>query len=303
MAYHPFRHLGLKVVSIALAVLLWLTVAKEPIVERSLRVPLQFQNIPAQLEIIGEPPSGADVRVRGGAGQVSQLEPGEMAAIVDLSAAKPGQRLFHLAPQDVRAPFGIGVEYVQPSTVSLEFERSGERVVPVLPMVEGAPAPGFAVGDVSADPATVEVVGPESHLRHLTEATTETISVEGATGSIRETVNVGLVDPAVRLKQARSTVVTVAIQPVPLERTLRGVRIKPLNLAPSLRAELTPEEVTVDVRGDRTLVGGLEASLLAAFVDLAGLGPGRYNLPVQTDPPQDVDLSRVEPPAIHVRIR
>ncbi len=54
MAYHPFRHLGLKVLAIALATLLWLTVAGEHVVERSLRVPLEFRNIPAQLEITGD---------------------------------------------------------------------------------------------------------------------------------------------------------------------------------------------------------------------------------------------------------
>ena len=49
MAYHPFRHLGLKFVSIALAVLLWFIVAGEPIVQRTVRVPLAVRyssNIP-----------------------------------------------------------------------------------------------------------------------------------------------------------------------------------------------------------------------------------------------------------------
>jgi hypothetical protein len=49
MAYHPFRHLGLKVVALALATLLWLTVAGEHVVERIIRVPLEFRNLPEQL--------------------------------------------------------------------------------------------------------------------------------------------------------------------------------------------------------------------------------------------------------------
>ena len=44
MAYHPFRNPGLKVLSVSIAVLLWLTVAGEPMVVRSFRVPLEFQN-------------------------------------------------------------------------------------------------------------------------------------------------------------------------------------------------------------------------------------------------------------------
>jgi hypothetical protein len=46
MAYHPFRHLGLKVVALVCASLLWLTVAGEHVAERNLRVPVEFRNKP-----------------------------------------------------------------------------------------------------------------------------------------------------------------------------------------------------------------------------------------------------------------
>lgn len=96
MAYHPFRHLGLKVLAIALATLLWLTVAGEHVVERSLRVPLEFRNIPLQLEITGDPPDTVDVRLRGSSGVLGRLDPGEVVAVLDLSGGRPGARLFHL---------------------------------------------------------------------------------------------------------------------------------------------------------------------------------------------------------------
>ena len=65
MRYHPFRQLGLKFLAIVLAALLWLTVAGEHVVERSLRVPLEFRNIPEALEIVGNTPDTVDVRLRG----------------------------------------------------------------------------------------------------------------------------------------------------------------------------------------------------------------------------------------------
>ena len=63
MAIHVFRHIGLKLLSLALALLLWSLVAGQKEAERSLRVPLEFQNMPPSLEMIGEPPSSVDVRV------------------------------------------------------------------------------------------------------------------------------------------------------------------------------------------------------------------------------------------------
>src|ERR1051325_11388908 len=143
MAYHPFRHLGLKILAIALATLLWLTVAGEHTVERSMRVPLEFRNIPAQLEITGDPPATVEVRLRGSSAVLGRLDPGEVVAVVDLTAGRPGSRLFPLRSEAVRTPFGVEVAQVLPSTVSLELERSATRVIPVKPVVQGEPAPGF----------------------------------------------------------------------------------------------------------------------------------------------------------------
>ena len=56
VAYHPFRDMWFKVVSVVLAVLLWVTVTGEPVVERGLEIPLEFENVPVGLEIFGAPP-------------------------------------------------------------------------------------------------------------------------------------------------------------------------------------------------------------------------------------------------------
>src|ERR671919_797447 len=100
MASHPLRHLGLKVMALAMATLLWLTVAGEHIVERSLRVPLEFRNIPSQLEIVGDPPATVDVRLRGSSALLSRIQPGEVVAVLELTAARAGSRLFHLRPDE-----------------------------------------------------------------------------------------------------------------------------------------------------------------------------------------------------------
>ena len=191
MAVRAMRNIGLKVISIGLAALLWVIVSGEQIVERALRIPLEFTNLPAKLEVVGDPPDVVDVRVRGSSGALGRIATGELVAIVDLRSARPGQRLFHLVGSDVRAPFGIDVVQVTPSSISVRFEPSASKRVPILPSVEGEPAPGFVVGMVTADPSEVDVVGPSGALQSLTEAITEPVSVAGAAGPMTETVTVG----------------------------------------------------------------------------------------------------------------
>jgi YbbR domain-containing protein len=215
MAVRPFQNLALKVVSVVLAALLWLIVSGEQTVERVLRIPLEYTNIPEQLELVGETPTVVDVRVRGSSGTLGRLSSGELAAVLDVRTPRPGQRLYHLTGSEVRAPFGVEVVQVTPSSIGLFFEQSSAKTVPVLPVLEGQPAEGYIVDKVTADPAKVEIVGPASALKELTGAVTEAVSIEGATRTVVESVTVGPADPTVRLRGPQTTAqVTVAIVPV-----------------------------------------------------------------------------------------
>ncbi len=62
------HRIGLKLVSVILAALLWLIVAGEQIVERALRIRSNTRNLPSQLELVGDAPDSVDVRVRGSSG-------------------------------------------------------------------------------------------------------------------------------------------------------------------------------------------------------------------------------------------
>lgn len=300
MAIRGFRHLGLKFLSIAVASLLWLVVSGEQIVERALRIPLEFTNLPAQLEMVGDTPTVVDVRVRGSSGALSRLATGDLVAVLDLRTARPGRRLFHLAGGDVRTPFGVDVVQVSPSNVAVAFEESATKVVPVVPAVEGDPADGYVVGTVTANPATVEVIGPISALTNLTEAITEPVSVSGASAPVRESVTIGVPDPAVRLRNQQSAVVSVDVGAAPVERRIADVAVETRNSR--RRAQIVPSKVVVVVRGAREIVEDLKTSDLEPTIDLEGLGQGQFQLPVRVTPPQHVTIVRVEPPQVLVRV-
>jgi diadenylate cyclase len=211
MAVRFLRHPGLKVASVVLAALLWLIVSGEQTVERALRIPLEFTNIPPQLELMGEPPTVVDVRVRGSSGSLSRISAGELVAVLDVRQARAGQRLFHLTGSEVRSPFGVEVVQVAPTSLSLLFEQSSAKSVPVVPEVEGRPADGFVVGTVTADPARVEIAGPASALKGVTKAVTEAVSVAGAKSTVTESVTVGVADPTVRLRGQQTVRVSITI--------------------------------------------------------------------------------------------
>jgi YbbR domain-containing protein len=298
----PFGHLGLKTLSIGIALLLWLFVSGDETVERGLRVPLEFQQFPAGVEMMGEAPSLIDVRVRGGSSTLSRLGAGDIVAQLDLKAARVGRRLYQITPEQVRVPFGVQVVQVTPPTIVLAFEISATKQVPVVPELDGEPAAGFVIGTTQVDPPTVEVVGPESAIARVVQATTEPVPVAGARNAVKDTVTIGLLDPSLRLKTPRLAQVTVDVIPGPVERAFRERPVHLVNLGSNLVARATPHAVEVVVRGSREGVGEMEMDEVVASVDLAGLGVGTYTLPVHVESPVHAGIARVLPATLQVTI-
>ena len=294
--------LGLKLLALALAVVFWLQVAGQPVVERGIDVPLGFENVPDFLYVGSDLPESVRVRVRGAANIVNGLQPGDVVAAIDLAGARPGRRrLFDMFAGRVRVPFGVEVTQVFPTTVAVALESAGEpKAVTVVPDIQGRPAEGFAVGRISTTPATVQVIGPESRLFGLTEALTEPVVIDGASDRVQATVTVGVADPMVRLQAPGAAQVTVEIVRAPAERVLRAV---PVQADGAVRAaSIEPDSITVGVRGPRDRVEALDDTGIGAFVDLAGLQPGRYTLPV-TVVVAGIGVTRIDPSRVTVSVR
>jgi YbbR domain-containing protein len=304
MRYRPFAHAGLKVASVAFAVLLWFMVSSQrAAVERGLRIPLELQNLPENLEMIEPPQESVDVRVRGAADLLSRLVGGDLVATVDLSTAQPGRRLFHISTERVKAPFAVEITQISPSSIAIRFEQSATRLVRVQPAIEGEPAEGFIVGDITVEPKVVEVVGPESTLRRVEEAITEPVWVGSAQADVKSTVVLGVAEPGVRVKTARSAAVSVAIVPAPEARIVDNVPVRVRNLAAGLTARIVPQAVTVRVRGTKAAVEKINGASIMAYVDLRGVSEGDYGLPVRLEQTKDIGVDQLDPTMVSIHVQ
>ena len=132
---HVLHNLGLKLMSLALAVGLWLAVARDPVAEIAVDVPIEFHNIPQNLEISSENIPRAQIRLRGPERVVRHLQPADVYAEIELSGIKPGQRTFDLTAQQIHEPSELEVVQVVPSQFHLIFDARLTRQVPVEPRV------------------------------------------------------------------------------------------------------------------------------------------------------------------------
>lgn len=293
------RHLWRKAVAVLVAAGLWFTIAGQKVVERAVRVPLEYTNLPSGIEMTGEVPTVVDLRVRGSESALSRIAPGEMVAVLDLAGAKAGSRLFHVTGADVRTPSGVEVVQVAPGNLAIEFERTISKLVKVSPAVEGTPAFGYEVGGITSTPETVEVSGPAGALESLQVVITEPVSVAGASSPVRETVTVGVSDRNLRITARERVDVSVEVRPVPVERILTGVAVE----ARGGSATLKSAQVTVTLRGSAGAMEAVAAETLRAYVDVAAARPGSRTLPVGVDVPPGVSVVRIEPDHVALQVR
>lgn len=204
-----FNNLWLKLVALALAFLLWWAVAHDPTVEAVITAPLEFHHAPENLEMSVEGSTQVEVRVRGPERTVRRLTPADVQAIVDLTGVRAGERTFDLTAKQVHLPDAVEVVQIEPSQVRLTFDRRSTRTVEVRPRVIGNLVTGYHIANVTADPSTINIVGPEHRVDDAGDAITDPVDATGVVGSATFTTHAYVADPLVRVQKPGPIHVTV----------------------------------------------------------------------------------------------
>ncbi len=208
------HNLGLKLLSLAIAVFLWMAVAREPMTEVAVNVPVEFHNGPGDLEISSETIPQVQVRLRGPSGAIRGLGTGEVHAIIDLSGANPGEHTYDLSPRKISAPRNVEVVQAIPSQFRISFDKRAMKKLEVRPRVIGTVAPGYRLEEVSVDPSQVSIAGPEQRVNALEAVITDPVDASGVIGRATFTTHVYISDPLVRLASPSTVRVTVRTEKV-----------------------------------------------------------------------------------------
>jgi YbbR domain-containing protein len=292
-----FDNLPLKVISVALALLLWFVIG-EKTSERGLSVPVELQNVPRDLELVGEPTNVVDVRVRAAPSVIQRLTPGDVSARIDLSGVREGEHIVHLTSDDIRVPFGVRVVKITPSIITMGFERTMQKTVPIRPRLLGRPALGYEVAEVGAEPGEVRVAGPKSRVQEMESAYTEPVSVESAGSTVVETVNLGLDDPVLRIQGSPRVRVTARIREVQETRTFDGVEVEVRGGAFAVQ----PARVRVVLGGPASALARVKPAQVLAYVDAARVKNGTASVAVEMAPGQaGVTLKEAVPSQVSLR--
>lgn len=204
------RNLGWKVLSLAIAAVLWYAVVGEPKYEASVSAPLLLAGKPADLEISSERPERVTLELVGPPSLLDQEHLSAVAAVLNLAAvAQPGEYTFTITPANVKLPRGLTLVRAVPSQIRIYFERRIAASLPVRARFANNGAGGYVLRNHRIFPDRLVVVGPESHVRRAVAAETDVIDLSGVTGERAFKVNVFVDDPQLRFETPPQVTVVV----------------------------------------------------------------------------------------------
>ncbi|MDA2934939.1 CdaR family protein [Acidobacteria bacterium AH-259-D05] len=298
-----FNNLELKAVSLLLAVFLWLQIGGQQTVQRTLSLPVEFVNIPSQMEISSDYEKEVEVVVR--SRNTTNFDERVLAIVIDLKGVQPGvERSFPLSAQNIQnKPYDVDVLDFSPARIRLRLENTLRKIIEVTPKLIGQPAEGFEVTDVGAPPVMIN--GSQTRVENVSEAQTEPIYIEGLSSSLVQQVSVDIDDRGLRIEPASISVV------VTIEEKRKEVRMRriPVQLLPEdSQAPLVTRWVEIIGTVPLSFTGELKTGDFQVTVDVQTLEPQEepYELiPQITVSESYTDVFRVEsvvPERVKVRI-
>jgi YbbR domain-containing protein len=206
----------LKIFSLILATALWAVLAQESTSEIIFDVPVEYQNVPPETEVIGDAAKKVEVRLRGPSSLIREVSAKDISTVIDLDQMPlNGDTTVPLNAQHVHAPFGVEVVRVTPPRVRVSLEPTDSKMLVVHPATMGRVAPGYQVDAILVKPDQVRAEGPASHIRALDGVMTTEIDLTGKKSTMIQTVDLDLADPLVRFPETTPIRVEVKIRRKP----------------------------------------------------------------------------------------
>ncbi|WP_457574055.1 CdaR family protein [Desulfolithobacter sp.] len=243
----PFRtapkDLALKAISLCLGIFLWFFVVGEDQVDINIQVPIEILNLPADLVISNQFKKEIEVSIRGPRSLIQEIRNQNITRPIDLSGAKPGTVVVQNDPDSIPFPRGITVLRLQPANITLLLDRLVQKDLPINPITEGSPAPGYVLSKITLEPDHLTISGPKAVLDSTNALTTYVINLDGLDHSTTLQVHLNLSQELLDLIGETVVTVKLEVREKFVERTVHSI---PVNVrTPGFPVQVKPSTVSV----------------------------------------------------------
>jgi YbbR domain-containing protein len=277
------------------------TVQLDPLITKIVPVEIERGEIPRGLEVGTDTATPSTVTVSGPKTIVDQVVAARADVVIQQSGIDVDQDVA-LIPVDAvgnaRSPADVS-----PTTARISipvFSDRESRTLPISPVITGTPAAGFEIDEITVEPPTATIEGDADPLASIARVDTEPISVSGLAET--QTFETELALPeGIEAVDPVPIRVTVSFRPITESRSYM-VGLQVVGVEPGLSYAPNTSSVLLSVAGNPAALDTLSAETTLAQLDVAGLEPGTYDVPVTAELPSGVTLVAASPPTVSVTI-
>jgi len=156
-----------RLLALLMAISCWYVVSGQEKVETWLEVPLEFVNLPQQMELTSGFASKIQVRIRGTSNQVRSLNANRLAYKLDLGNIQVGKNVIALVPENMTITSAIEVVEISPAKLELVADVTISKTLPVQLLWEGLPGEDMEFRQATLSPDRIVLTGFASALEGL----------------------------------------------------------------------------------------------------------------------------------------
>jgi hypothetical protein len=121
------HNLGWRLLSVLLAVLLWVAVEGEPELVTLQSVPVFYRNVESNLALVANPPAAIRIELRGASDVLSRNNLANVAVLLDLAGLnEPGEKVFPITRANLTLPAGVRFVRSDPPELKLHLDRTSK---------------------------------------------------------------------------------------------------------------------------------------------------------------------------------
>jgi len=207
------QNIGWKLLSLAAAVLLWISVASEPELATFVSVHVEYKNLAPDVEIDSDVVETVFLEVRGPSQELRGLPETrrQYAVVLDMNNVEPGQHTFTIDRLDVRLPRGVQFVTAIPAQIRMNFEPGATRTVPVeVRFADGLPQ-DLQVVEATSEPSALAITGPASRVARVASVETDPLKLKPALGTSTYRLEAYVNDGRVRFQDSPLVTVKVTV--------------------------------------------------------------------------------------------
>ncbi len=202
--------------ALAAAFVLWITFVGSPEVVSSISAPVEYQSMPADLEIASELPQRVHLEIRGASTRLRGVTDSGAAVLVNLERIRQaGEHTISIGERNVDLPAGVSLVRAVPAQLRLRFERRLQVEVAVKARFATQPPHGYRIAATEVHPERLAIVGAENRVRQVVSVETDPIGLGAVVGKEQFQVHAYLADPLLRFVSLPEVKVSVALEKVP----------------------------------------------------------------------------------------